>query len=369
MGEAITFPANISPVTVANPLIPAELSSNVAHLDLPPASALTMWQAMWPMMGLVFLSAMGMGVLDTLFALAARRNPGVVPVSLIPRFDQILGFVVLVLSSTIIWFVRDGRENRKQWRSFIERQRDSAAAVQLRACQCLGTLGTLGALGGLVGGSWFFARRKTQLSHIVAATATLRATHVGRVAFVDPSIAQTLALLSAAPGLLEPEEIGWSCNKRQALGILSPFLILTPYAFSVLRSTRPIGFEDVMLISGFLIWTLFALTWLKSMLGKRFVAFKTTRGLVSAGPGWVDDRTGRRWTVEDSVMIVQALSPAKKPNYQAIMLGPQGAVALPIGRGDGPEVIDLWQRWTTPEPRVDLAGERRPSRALRAAGV
>ena len=54
------------------------------------------------------------------------------------------------------------------------------------------------------------------------------------------------------------------------------------------------------------------------------------------------------------MLIVRELAPSRKPLYQAVLLGPQGSIIIPIGRANGQAFINLWQRWTTPNPRLDL---------------
>ena len=169
-----------------------------------------------------------------------------------------------------------------------------------------------------------------------------------------PSIAPTLDKHRAPPGLLELEEIGHSFNKGQALSFILPLLLVGRNFLNHLISGAPWRIYEVLSLVGWGVFALFAIAWFTSALGERFSILKTTRGIVRAGPGFANDRNGRRWTVEDSVLIVRELAPSKKPLYQAVLLGPQGSIIIPIGRANGQAFINLWQRWTTPNPRLDL---------------
>ncbi len=132
-----------------------------------------------------------------------------------------------------------------------------------------------------------------------SAAAALRAVHPAQVAFIAPSAARNLAQVAAPPGLLEPEEIGHTFNLQQMASFAVPLYFC--------------GKGTISLLSGNSI-------------------------------GWP-------W------MIIRALSSAKNSHYQAILLGPSGAVTIPVGRCKGTAFINLWHRWTTPVPRLDLAPE------------
>ena len=63
---------------------------------------------------------------------------------------------------------------------------------------------------------------------------------------------------------------------------------------------------------------------------------------------------GRLWTVEDSVLVIREEWPGKRPGYSVTLLGPTSAFTIQIGKGRSLAFINLWQRWTTPVPRIDL---------------
>ncbi len=74
-----------------------------------------------------------------------------------------------------------------------------------------------------------------------------------------------------------------------------------------------------------------------------------------AGPGSLQER-GRRWTVEDSTMVISALP--RKGSLRAWVVGPAGDMSLLFARPDHPDFVKLWQRWTYPQasPEVLRAG-------------
>lgn len=269
-----------------------------------------------------------------------------------------IGLGIAALFVTIIGLFLWGvfarrRASRKQWSEFQERDGHKAFADQVANClrkpDFLADRNPTTALG------------KANLSKAQAAASALRAAYPARVAFVAPSAAAKLATFPAPPGLLEPEEIGHTFTAQQLFALIVPLYFCAKATFSMIRSDSLSYLWAIVCGISFLVLAAMALSWFTSVLGERFAALKTTRGLVRAGPGWVDDRSGRRWTVEDSVMIIRAVSHAKKARYQAILLGPKGAITIPVGRCDGTAFINLWQRWTTPLPRLDLAGEPNPA--------
>ncbi len=192
------------------------------------------------------------------------------------------------------------------------------------------------------------------------AASNLRASFPGRIAFVPLSITTKLIANASPPGLLEMEEIGGTFNWLELFWICWPLYFLSGNAFkgvTALGTGAPLGWMGVLHIICLVIWTPFALLaffWIVSVLGERFELLKTTRGIVRAGPGWVDHPDGRRWTVEDSVLVIREEWPGKKPGYSATLLGPTSAITIQIGKGKSRAFINLWQRWTTPVPRIDL---------------
>ncbi len=78
----------------------------------------------------------------------------------------------------------------------------------------------------------------------------------------------------------------------------------------------------------------------------------TGRDLV-AGPGWIRDRTGSRWTIADSTAILFA--PTTKHGAVTLRLvGPHAVRDLRFASVKDPDFRMLWERWTTTEPRLEL---------------
>ena len=192
------------------------------------------------------------------------------------------------------------------------------------------------------------------------AAANLRTNFPGRIAFVPSSITAKLIANVSPPGLLESEEIGNTFNWVELFSICMPLYLLGNYpirGITTLATGAPLGWLGVINLIIFLIWIPFALIaifWIVSLLGERFALLKTTRGIVRAGPGWVDHPDGRLWTVEDSVLVIREEWPGKRPGYSVTLLGPTSAFTIQIGKGRSLAFINLWQRWTTPVPRIDL---------------
>lgn len=320
--------------------------NRIEIVDLPPVSALGWWRAIWPVFISFMLLPVGVVWMTTSLASAAAQNPQPTSGSVVPSILLMIGGPFLMVGFGLFWMWRNQRiARRNQWTAFSERPENAAFAEPIEKFFLLRARWSLGSFG------------REQTASAAAAATALRAGCASRIALAPPSIAPLLELHAAPVGLLEPEEIGHSFSKQQALMVLLPLLWTGNSAAGYVLRNDPIGIVGIMLLTSFCICALFAIAWFTSVLGERFISLKTTRGIVRAGPGWVDDRMGRRWTVEDSVLIIRALTPAKNSNYHAILLGPQGFITIPIARGRGPAFVNLWQRWTTSEPRLELAGE------------
>jgi hypothetical protein len=79
----------------------------------------------------------------------------------------------------------------------------------------------------------------------------------------------------------------------------------------------------------------------------------TGRDLV-AGPGWIRQRDGSRWTVADSTAILFAA--LKNGTVVLRLIGPPGVRDLRFASAKDPDFCMLWERWTTAEPRLELTG-------------
>ena len=314
-------------------------------LPIPPVASRSGIRAIWPML----LAILGMQIFFTLFAIAMistsrqAQNTGLIQVPFFLSFKFAAFVPVIFILGAFIWnFRRNSAHSARQWNAFVESEGNAPWASLLK--DGLGSKAT----------RWRFWRKNSQEVKAAVAATAIRAAQPSRIALVVPSIAPTLDKHRAPPGLLELEEIGHSFSKSQAFAMILPIFLLGRHIFMHIISGAPWGISDFFLLVTWCVIALFVIAWFTSALGERFLILKTTRGIVRAGPGFVDDRNGRRWTVEDSVLIVRELAPHKKPLYQAVLLGPQGSIIIPIGRANGQAFINLWQRWTTPNPRLDL---------------
>lgn len=314
-------------------------------LSIPPVASRSGIRAIWPTL-LVFLA---IPIFSTLFFIGMistsrqAQNTGLTPSSILSlsKFAAFVPFIFIL--GAFMWnFRRNSALSAKQWNAFVESEGNAPWASLLK--DGLGSKAT----------RWRFWRKNSQEAKAAVAATAIRAAQPSRIALVVPSIAPTLDKHRAPPGLLELEEIGHSFSKSQAFAMFFPLFWVGGNIFNHLISGAPWRIYEVLSLIAWGVFALFAIAWFTSALGERFSILKTTRGIVRAGPGFADDRNGRRWTVEDSVLIVRELAPSKKPLYQAVLLGPQGSIIIPIGRADGQAFINLWQRWTTPNPRLDL---------------
>lgn len=72
-----------------------------------------------------------------------------------------------------------------------------------------------------------------------------------------------------------------------------------------------------------------------------------------AGMGIVMDRNGRRWTVNDSSMLIRPI--ANGNGLTVELLGPEGYLLIRLRRGlEDQGFQTLWQRWMHPHPRPEL---------------
>ena len=314
-------------------------------LPIPPVASRSGIRAIWPTLIVflaipIFFTLLAIGMISTS---RQAQNTGLTPSSILSLF-KFAAFVPLILMlGAFVWaFRRNSTHSAKQWNAFVESEGNAPWSSLLK--DGLGSKAT----------RWRFWRKNSQEVKAAVAATAIRAAQPSRIALVVPSIAPTLDKHRAPPGLLELEEIGHSFSKSQAFAMFFPLFWVGGNIFNHLISGAPWRIYEVLSLFSWGVFALFAIAWFTSALGERFSILKTTRGIVRAGPGFADDRNGRRWTVEDSVLIVRELAPHKKPLYQAVLLGPQGSIIIPIGRANGQAFINLWQRWTTPNPRLDL---------------
>ncbi len=317
----------------------------IVTFDLPPSSPLTSVRLLWPILVVLFF-VVPAGTIAFTFALgsAARANSGA---GVSSPFTPFVLFALGMGATLIVFYVfncrRLSKVRRRQWDDFVTGQGGGEHAVQLESLMRVNR--------------WGFGRRQATWNKMSCAVVkALRTSHNGSIAFIPSKLAKQLESHKAPPGLLEPEPIGHSFSWAQGCAMVFPLLLVGNSFVSRRLHGVPWGWLDLLLAVSLGVLGLSAVVWCTSVLGEKVVALKSTKGIVKAGPGWIDSHTPkRRWTVEDSVLIVRAMTPSPRTNYQAFLLGPQGMLMIPIAKGTGPAFINLWQRWTTPEPRLDLA--------------
>jgi hypothetical protein len=76
-----------------------------------------------------------------------------------------------------------------------------------------------------------------------------------------------------------------------------------------------------------------------------------------AGPGWVRQaKSGKRWTVADSIaLVMRGNSSAKQPSVVVRLIGRAGVRDVRFASANDPDFLLWWERWTTTSPRLELA--------------
>lgn len=160
---------------------------------------------------------------------------------------------------------------------------------------------------------------------------------------LDEVLAPTMMELRAPEALLEPEPINQSM--REALlfaGIMAFFALQNTFTSGAQTWWRAIVF---WLAAG-----VFALQ--VPAIRDRIPGLRQEGQDLVAGPGWLRDRT-RRWTVADSTAIVFRTRD-RKPGVVIRFIGPQGVRDVQFASPDNPDLRLLWERWTHPQPRLEL---------------
>lgn len=164
---------------------------------------------------------------------------------------------------------------------------------------------------------------------------------------VDRDLEARLAALDLPDYLLEPEPILPSGNvSKQHAILLGGMYIVVALIYTMTGQY------------------LFTVLWLG--LGLMFIGaipsvrdrlrnIRLNEGRVTAAPGTIRDNHDRRWTIDDSVMIVQTSN--GKPPLFVFVTGPAGVMPLHFTDETDPDFIKLWQRWNHPHPRPELAGQ------------
>ncbi len=166
------------------------------------------------------------------------------------------------------------------------------------------------------------------------------------LAIVDQNLAIDIHALPIRSELLEAEPINESNWGNRAL--LSLFLWL--------GLTRAIGQNrgDWFFAGLFLAMAAWMALRIPCIRDRIPLLQDTGRDLV-AGPGWLRDKKGRRWRVDDSIVLV--LSGRRRRKSRGVYLrfiGPAGVRDVSFEQMKNRDLALLWERWMHPSPRLEL---------------
>lgn len=168
---------------------------------------------------------------------------------------------------------------------------------------------------------------------------------------IDRSIAETLVEVPLTGDLLEPESI----NESDFANRFSAAMFLV---FGIQRLMPPVTPEWWWGI--FFLGMSVVMTLRIPAVRDRIPILRDILVDVVAGPGWVQDRRGRRWTVENSIaLIVLPSTRRRRRGVRVRLIGPDGVRDLRFERADNIDFRLLWERWMHRRPRLDLLADDR----------
>jgi hypothetical protein len=163
------------------------------------------------------------------------------------------------------------------------------------------------------------------------------ATHPLPRTIADRRMQQRLGRIELSEELLEPEAIlGSLWMKRGWL-----FVLIALFALNAALTTAWLKVFYLMMIG----YLLIQLPSIRDVL-------RLGDGKVIAGLGVVETSRGKRWTVDDAIMIVQTQD--GEPPLTVFLTGEAGELKLHFIDEKDPDFIKLWQRWNHPNPRPEL---------------
>jgi hypothetical protein len=169
----------------------------------------------------------------------------------------------------------------------------------------------------------------------------------------DARIAADLA--KAPDALLEPESI--EPSQRGMVIVASLFAVLAGISLFDGGPSRWWNITIFVALAGF-----FAVR--HPGVRNAFPGLRNTGRDLIAGPGWVAEaKRGTRWTIDDSLLLVQCQSATTKagasPAIMVRLIGPPGVRDIQFASSKDPDFQLLWERWTTPRPRLEFDGGER----------
>jgi len=269
----------------------------------------------------------GVAIVGVALSIISSVRGSAMPVVFV--FFAILFFVPIMLATAYI----HARYTDARWASFsaIRRARDRIGLGVLRALRDAGMLIFLNPFGG--------ARpRPERFPDLVRAHVDPRIRTVMHHRFESAS--RDVELM---PNLIEAEHIAE--DRTNPLGCTIPmFMLCGGLLFIVWMSTGTIALIAVFGLVGMAIGT-------RTMRDRVIRPLLGESRLPIAAPGLVVDRKGRRWRVDDSIMLVRPTGPGK---FTVSLLGPSGVLDLSFRDTKYQAFRDLWVRWNHPHPRPEL---------------
>lgn len=174
----------------------------------------------------------------------------------------------------------------------------------------------------------------------------------GVIAIVDRSLINEIVSLPQSDGLLEEEPIVHGQPRRLSADVVIPGLLGIMGISSVIRDLF-LGIPDLGEFIFNVVWVLAMVFMAGTAWYSRWeLQFKAPR---LAGPGWIrSTRFGRKtWTVRDSVVYVR---PYQNDALDIVVtvIGSTGAMKFRFDSVQDTGFLNLWQRWTCSEPRLEL---------------
>ncbi len=166
-------------------------------------------------------------------------------------------------------------------------------------------------------------------------------------AIVDSSLHDEIQLIELRNELLEQELIQSSIPIKN----LHTLFMIAMMSFCFISGIM--NQDWIMAICGFFV--LLGLLPHISYLRERLPFIRNDENSMFVGPGWVTfDKKKTKWTVADSIMLLQLKTNKPLGTLYVRLLGPTKDFKFTFESVRDPEFIRLWQRWMHPNPRLEL---------------
>ena len=188
----------------------------------------------------------------------------------------------------------------------------------------------------------------------VSCVEDIRSAHsIPVVSIVDSACQASIEKIEITDDFLEPDSLGvggltrWGCSS--IFGLVVTLLLL----WVIFADGAKIGMQPVMLWSIALGALLLGL-WSTPIRGKIQRVFTRSSAQNIMGPGFFAHSTKRRWTVDDSIMVVGVKGIEVHTEISVVLVGPAGAKHLRFNSTKDGEFTRLWKYWNHPVPRTEL---------------